>query len=85
MVYQILFLKKTLYKRVIKPEQITKIKFARYGWATKRAIIHTKNELSIRIYRLEPKNVFLDLYEFANRNSISTVKTKDYLILERMK
>ena len=85
LIYQILFLNKAFYKRVIKPEQITKITFARYGWATKGAIIKIQNQLSVRIYRLEPKNVFFDLNEFATRNSIPTVKTKDYLILERMR
>ena len=85
LIYQFLFLRKTLYKRIIYPNQIKKIKFVRYGWATKGAIVQIKNQLSIRIYRLEPKNVLLDLYEFATKNSVSTVKTKDYLILERMK
>ncbi len=46
------------------------------GRATKGAIIQIKDELSIRIYGLEPKSVFLDLLEFANRNSILTKKNK---------
>ena len=38
----------------------------------KGAIIQIKDELSIRMYGLESKSVFLDLFEFANRKSILT-------------
>lgn len=83
--YQFLFIERPLYKRVIHPYRITNIKFVRFGWSTKGAIIQINKGINIRVFNFEPNNVFLDLLDFANQNSISIQKTKDYQILERMK
>lgn len=85
LIYQFLFKEMSLYKRVIHPAQITQIKFVRFSWATKGAIIQIKKGLNIRVFKFEPNNVFLDILDFANHNSIPIQKTKDYQILERMK
>lgn len=83
--YQFLLLETPLYKRIIHPLEITQIKFVRFGWATKGAIIQTKKGLHIRIFKFEPNHVFLDILDFANHHTIPILKTKDYQILERMK
>ncbi|EPD53270.1 hypothetical protein HMPREF1210_01001 [Paenisporosarcina sp. HGH0030] len=83
--YQPLFLAIPLYKKVIYPNQIIKIKFKRLGWTNKGAIIKIKKGFNIHVVNFEPDNVFIDLINFTNKNSISILKTKDYLILEKMK
>ncbi len=85
LIYQLLFLETSLYKRMIHPSQITQIKFVRFGWATKGAIIQSKKGLNIRIFKLEPNNVFLDILDYAFIHSIPIKKTKDYQILEKMR
>jgi hypothetical protein len=81
--YQILFFEKPIYKKVLYPYQIIKMKFKRIGWTTKCSIIQVKNGFNIRVVNFAPNTVFIDLIEFANENSVSIIKTKDYLILER--
>jgi hypothetical protein len=81
--YQIMFFSMSIYKKVLNPDQIIRIKFKRIGWSTKGASIQVKKGFNIRILHFNPKNVFLDLIDFANVNGISISKTKDYLILEK--
>jgi hypothetical protein len=80
--YEISFFGFPIYNKVIYPNQIIQIKFKRIGWATKAAIIHVNKGINIRVFNFSPKNVFIDLLDFANKNGISITKTKDYLILE---
>lgn len=83
--YQILFLVMPLYKKVIYPNQINQMKFKRIGWTNKGAIVQVKKGFNIHVVNFKPNNIFIDLIDFANKNSISFFKTKDYLILEKMK
>ncbi|WP_066254348.1 hypothetical protein [Neobacillus drentensis] len=83
LVYQILFLAMPIYKKEVSPNQIIRIKFKRLGWMTKGAIIQVKKGFNIRVVHFSPDNIFVDLIDFANENSISISKTKDYRILEK--
>lgn len=83
LVYQILFLSMPIYKKEVSPNQINRIKFKRLGWMTKGAIIQVKKGFNIRVVHFSPDNIFVNLIDFANENSISISKTKDYRILEK--
>lgn len=72
-----------LYKRVIVPERIKKIKYKRVGWATKSAVIQVRRGINIPILKFNPSSVYMDLIDFAQKHSIEVTKTKDYLILEK--
>jgi hypothetical protein len=82
LVYQILFFAIPIYKKVVSPKQIIRMKFKRVGWMTKGAIIQVKKGFNIRVVHFAPDNIFADLIDFANENSISISKTKDYRILD---
>lgn len=43
--YEIVIYKITIFKKVVYPNQITKIKFIRTGWANKGAIIKVKKRV----------------------------------------
>lgn len=83
LVYQILFMAMSIYEKEVSPNQIIQIKFKRLGWMTKGAIIQVKKGFNIRVVHFSPNNIFIDLIDFANENSISISKTKDYQILEK--
>ena len=83
LVYQILIISLPIYKKEVSPNQITLIKFKRLGWNTRGAIIQVKKGFNIRVVHFSPNNIFIDLIDFANENSILISKTKDYQILER--
>lgn len=85
LVYQIMLFNKSIIKKAIYPEQINLMKFIRVGWAKKAAIIKVKKGINIRLAVLEPQKAYDHLIEFAKNYDITIVKTKDYLILERMK
>ncbi|WP_455717337.1 hypothetical protein [Anaerosporobacter sp.] len=81
--YQIVLFRLPLYKRSIHLNQINQIRFKRFGWYTKGAIIQVDNGINIRIVHFVPDEVLKDLVEFARKNGISYSKTKDYCILEK--
>ncbi|MDM5333543.1 hypothetical protein QUF56_09935 [Ureibacillus composti] len=74
-----------IYQKEIGINEIKQIKFTRVGWAKKGAIVKVIKGFNIRIFDFEPNHVYTDLLEFANNNSITIIKTKDYLILEKRK
>lgn len=56
LMHQFLFLETSLYKRVIHPNRITQIKFVRFAWATKGAIIQIKKGFIVRVFKFEPNS-----------------------------
>ncbi|WP_277585212.1 hypothetical protein [Psychrobacillus antarcticus] len=73
---------KVFHKKLF-PDDIDKIVFKRYGWATKGASLKVHKGLNLRIVQFIPKDVMLQLETFAVNNNISINKSKDYLLLER--
>lgn len=85
LVYEILIFNKSIVKQRILPEDVNELKFTRVGWAKKAAIIKVNKGINVRLAVLEPPEAYDHLMEFAMKHDITIVKTKDYLILERMK
>ncbi|MGB3261990.1 hypothetical protein [Paenisporosarcina sp.] len=85
LVYEILIFGKSIVKQRIFPEDISQMKFTRIGWAKKAAKIKVNKGFNVRLAVLEPPKAYDHLIEFAKKHDITIVKTKDYLILERMK
>lgn len=85
LVYEILIYNKSIVKQRISPEDISQLKFTRVGWAKKAAKINVNKGINVRLAVLEPPKAYDHLIEFAKKHDITIVKTKDYLILERMK
>ncbi len=85
LVYEILIFNKSIVKQRIFPEEINELKFTRVGWAKKSAKIKVNKGINVRLAVLEPPKAYDHLIEFAKKHDIAIVKTKDYLILERMK
>ncbi|MGJ9457384.1 hypothetical protein [Oceanobacillus sp. CF4.6] len=85
LVYQLLLFNKSIIKREIYPDQINQVKFIRVGWAKKAAIIKVNKGINIRLAVLEPQKAYDHLIEYAEIHDIAILKSKDYLILERMK
>lgn len=81
--YRLLFINTQLYKKVIYPNQIPRIKFIRVNWVSRGAVIKVKKGLTIRVTNLVPDTLIVRLIDFAHANDISIVKTKDFLILEK--
>lgn len=81
--YQILFLKLSIYKNVVHPQQIKQIKFILVGWTGKGAVIKTKKGFNIHIGHYFSNEVIKALENFAKNHNISIYKTKDYLIIEK--
>ena len=85
LVYEILIFNKSIVKQRIFPEDIIQMKFTRVGWAKKAAKIKVNKGIDVRLAVLEPPIAYDHLIDFAKNHDITIVKTKDYLILERMK
>ena len=85
LVYEILIFNKSILKQRIFPEDIIQMKFTRVGWAKKAAKIKVNKGFDVRLAVLEPPIAYDHLIDFAKKHDITIVKTKDYLILERMK
>ena len=85
LVYEILIFGKPIVKQRIFPEDIIQMKFTRIGWAKKAVKIKVNKGVNVRLAVLEPPKAYDHLIEFAKKHDITIVKTKDYLILERMK
>jgi hypothetical protein len=59
-----------IYKKEVSPNQVIRIKFKRFGWMTKGAIIQVKKGINIRVVHFSPDYLFADLIDFAKANSI---------------
>ncbi|MFV8828486.1 hypothetical protein [Alkalihalobacterium sp. APHAB7] len=64
-------------------DYVEKIKFRRYGWEVKGAVIEVRKKLNMRIINFHPYEVYDELYRFATQHNIPVTKTKDYQILEK--
>ena len=85
LIYEILIFNKSIVKQRIFPKDIIQMKFTRVGWAKKAAKIKVNKGFDVRLAVLEPPIAYDHLIDFAIKHDITIVKTKDYLILERMK
>lgn len=83
--FKILLFTITIYKKEVNVKQIERVKLKRVGWATKCAIVKNRRGFNFRIINFFPREVYNDLVIFAEAYDIPLSKTKDYLILERMK
>jgi hypothetical protein len=83
LVYQLFFLAIPIFKKVVSPNQIIRMKFIRVGWVSKGAIIQVKKGFNIRVIHFSPDNILVELIDFANKNNIPISKTTDYRILEK--
>ncbi|MGP4080095.1 hypothetical protein ACTWQL_09270 [Pseudalkalibacillus sp. R45] len=81
--YTIQLAKIQIFKKSIFADQVTQIKFQRFGWSKKGTILKVRNWFDIRIVGLEPEYIFKELNRFAEENGTSVSKSKDYLILDR--
>ncbi|WP_117170121.1 hypothetical protein [Paraliobacillus sediminis] len=70
---------------LVEPKHIDSVKFKRIGWGKKCVIVKNNTGLNFRISNFDPEIIYNDLLAFANAYSIPITKTKDYLILERLK
>nr|WP_106782568.1 hypothetical protein [Lysinibacillus timonensis] len=80
--YEVAVFQFPIYRRVVFPQEIKRLKFKRVGWAKKGSVIQTIAGLNVRIVNFNTDYVLKELEDFANEHGISTEKTKDYLILE---
>lgn len=82
--YEVLFFKWTVHRRILAPENIRDIRFNRYDWRKKGAIIRMKDKKRIRLVHFDSNELMERLETFAEVYKVETVKSKDYLLLERM-
>ncbi len=82
--YHIMWMGLLLYKKRVTPNQISHIKFKRYGWATKGAVVHTYKGFNIRLIDFIPVKLYEDLGDFSDKHEIPFEKSKDYQILEKL-
>lgn len=83
LVYRITLFNKQIYKVIVYPNQIVKIKFKVVGWSTRCAVIKRRNGISVRLTKFLPSNLLEELTRIAVENEIPIVKSKDYQILDR--
>ena len=81
--YQISLFRVSLYKKRIAPEQIKRMKFVRVGWLSKGAIIQLEKGFNIRVTHYTPKTIIVELLDFADKEEIPVLKTRDFVILEK--
>ncbi|MBT2681542.1 hypothetical protein J7E38_21470 [Bacillus sp. ISL-35] len=81
--YKIKFFKFMLYRKILMPEKIKKIKFGRIGWTTKNAVIKVNGGFNIGVAHFYSEQLIADLEEFALANHIEIQKTRDFLLLEK--
>ncbi|WP_096200063.1 hypothetical protein [Bacillus sp. FJAT-45350] len=72
-----------ILKKCLKSSQISEIKFKRFGWGKKGAVVKVVDKMNIRVVDFYPPDIYNELIEFANNNNLKIHKTKDYKLLER--
>ncbi|MUK87987.1 hypothetical protein GMD78_06190 [Ornithinibacillus sp. L9] len=83
-VYKIFCFSIPVHYKIVIPNEIERMIFKRYGWATKGVSIKLHKGLSIRVAKFTPKGIFDQLEKFSREKGVAIEKTKDYLILEKM-
>ena len=81
--YKLKLFKFTIYRRVLTPEKIKKIKFGRIGWSTKNAVVKVRRGFNFGVAHFYSEQLIRELEEFAMVNHIEIQKTRDYLLLEK--
>ena len=81
--YKIKLFKFTIYRKLLTPEKIKKIKFGRIGWTTKNAVVKVRRGFNFGVAHFYSEQLIGELEEFALANNIEIQKTKDYLLLEK--
>ncbi|WP_186580360.1 hypothetical protein [Aquibacillus kalidii] len=82
--FEIRIFSKLIYRKEICPNQIVGMKFKRVGWSKKCVVVQTSKGFNLRIVNFYPEKIYDDLIDYANEYDISILKTKDYLILEKL-
>lgn len=81
--FQTYYLSFRISQRIISADRIKRIVCKRVGWNQKAAVIYVRNKIPLRIFLFKPDTLFIELLEFAEKNDIEVIKTKDYLFMER--
>lgn len=81
--YKIKLFKFTIYRKLLTPDHIKKIKFGRIGWSTKNAVVKVKRGFNFSAAYFYSDQLINELEEFAHSNHIEIQKTRDYLLLEK--
>lgn len=74
----------TVYRRIIQPEDIEQIRFNRYDWKKKGAVLRMKKGRKLRLVHFEPLGLMEKLESFADLYHVDYLKSKDYQLIERM-
>lgn len=85
LIYFIKFFNLVLYSKTVKPHQIAKITFKRSNWMMINAVVSMKKGFRISLKNFEPVVMYADMMRFANEHNISTEKTEEFQILQRIK
>lgn len=85
LIFKILIFTFTVYKKEINHKQIDRMKFKRISWTKKCAIVKNNKGFNFRITNFYSVEIYNDLVDFAKEYNIPISKTKDYLILEKLK
>ncbi|MBT2637575.1 MULTISPECIES: hypothetical protein [unclassified Bacillus (in: firmicutes)] len=81
--YKIKLFKFTIYRRILTPEKINKIKFCRIGWSMKNAVVKVRGGFNFSVAYFNSEQLKAELEEFALAKNVEIQKTKDYLLLEK--
>jgi hypothetical protein len=81
--YKIKLFKFTIYRKLLTPDNIKKIKFGRIGWSTKNAVVKVRRGFNFSIAYFHSEQLINELEEFALATNIAIQKTRDYLLLEK--
>jgi len=81
--YKIKLFKFTIYRKLLTPDKIKKIKFGRIGWTTKNAVVKVRGGFNFGVAYFYSEQLIRELEEFALANHIEIQKTRDYQLLEK--
>ncbi|MFF2753041.1 hypothetical protein ACFVR1_04685 [Psychrobacillus sp. NPDC058041] len=82
--YKTLLFVFTVFQKKLYSADIYHVTFKRVGWATKGAIIRLHRGINIRIIQFNHKDVMSQLETFSLNNNVPVIKSKDYLVLEKL-
>lgn len=81
--YKIKLFKYPIYRKLLTPDNIKKIKFGRIGWSTKNAVVKVRRGFNFGVAQFYSEKLIGELEEFALTHNIEIQKTRDYLLLEK--
>lgn len=80
--YQVVLFQWVLYRNIIAPEKIYRIRFKRCGWKQMGAVIEMKSGRRVRLLHFHSHELMEKLDTFATTYRVDIVKSKDYRLLE---